>query len=309
MWHGNAHLPNSGVVKEIIPNGFSHEGRVHDCLRLYTNFRTDGVADYMAYGVQPQINAGVQYTMSFYYRAVDSATVGTTGGISMHNTVGFGGGSFVFSADWKRYTAVVSSTGTGAASLYFNCGFGKVWDIAEFQCEEKIVPTSFVDGIRQRSNLQYPSFVINTTNYTISCWVKFNSIAPNGSHQTIIEVDEAPGGTTYRFLMAIEANKFLALNGGESSQSVVSTNIVPQANTWYHVTTTFDGTTLKCYIDGQLEGSVASVVPVFKEGALLGVGGSHWNSLNGVIDELRIDKVARTGAEILAWYYQGRNGW
>jgi hypothetical protein len=55
-WWGAPHLPNSAIVKEIIPNGFTQvDGRKTDCIRLHW-FRSDAT-DGMAYGVDAPIEA------------------------------------------------------------------------------------------------------------------------------------------------------------------------------------------------------------------------------------------------------------
>jgi hypothetical protein len=77
MWWGPPHLPNSGLVKEIIPNGFNGIlGRMPtDCVRLHF-IRSDNVTDGMAYGADAAVTAGVQHTVSFWTRSVTTSAVG-----------------------------------------------------------------------------------------------------------------------------------------------------------------------------------------------------------------------------------------
>jgi len=76
MWWGPPHVPNSGLVKEIIPNGFNAiYGKVTDCIRLHYN-RTDGVTDGMSYNVDCTVTPSTTYTVSFWSKSVDTNAVG-----------------------------------------------------------------------------------------------------------------------------------------------------------------------------------------------------------------------------------------
>ena len=73
--------------------------------------------------------------------------------------------------------------------------------------------------------------------------------------------------------------------------------------TWHHVAQTYDGSTLKLYIDGKLDNSMSSVPPPGEAGPfalVIGNNGNHNGALIGYIDDLRLFSHARTGDEIAA---------
>jgi hypothetical protein len=75
------------------------------------------------------------------------------------------------------------------------------------------------------------------------------------------------------------------------------------ANTWAHVAGTYDGTTLRLYVNGALVRSAAATGEMPTTAGLLGIGGKTFGSAQffaGVIDEVRIYNRALTQAQIQA---------
>ena len=76
---------------------------------------------------------------------------------------------------------------------------------------------------------------------------------------------------------------------------------------WYHAAATFDGTAWKIYLNGELDGEVATTATPRSDsiqhaalGAALTIGWRSAGAFYGIIDEARIWNVARTEAEIQA---------
>ncbi len=83
-----------------------------------------------------------------------------------------------------------------------------------------------------------------------------------------------------------------------------------QKTTWYHVAMTYDGSVLKLFVNGRLDGSLAVSGPIVVTGHPLLVGGhasGPWN-FNGLVDELRLYNRALSSREILARYKAGGAG-
>ncbi|MDO9041627.1 MAG: LamG-like jellyroll fold domain-containing protein [Desulfocapsaceae bacterium] len=86
--------------------------------------------------------------------------------------------------------------------------------------------------------------------------------------------------------------------GGEVG--VTSTTVV-QNNTWTHVAGVYDGATMKIYINGNLENTVAQTGDLKESDLAMYIGKAPWtnyNNFNGQMDELRVWNVARTQAQI-----------
>lgn len=174
MWWGPPHVPNSGLVKEIIPNGFNAiYGKVTDCIRLHYN-RTDGVTDGMSYNVDCTVTPNTTYTVSFWSRSVDTNAVGKQIQYQNYNYTGGSAAGFYgyFTLGpigvWQKQSFTFTYTYGTVISYWFANGSPPFkWDLANIQVEQKDHSTAFVAG--SRSNAQglldlTGNYIIDLTN-------------------------------------------------------------------------------------------------------------------------------------------------
>lgn len=95
-------------------------------------------------------------------------------------------------------------------------------------------------------------------------------------------------------------NKLQFILSFGSSQVKLNSNSTFNTNTWYHLAATYDGTSMKMYINGNLDASVATTGN-FTANGILYLGRNYDNSrtLNGNLDEFRVWKRALTAQEII----------
>jgi hypothetical protein len=96
----------------------------------------------------------------------------------------------------------------------------------------------------------------------------------------------------------------------ESKWVTVKQKLMP--GLWYYIAGTFDGTTIKCYLNGALKDTnQISRIALFRiqpTDARLLIGEDGWhNMFNGTIDEVRIYRRALTAQEIMLHYKQDKN--
>jgi len=160
--------------------------------------------------------------------------------------------------------------------------------------------------------------------FTIDAWVKPNG-APLGPASNndfwggvIVQKGLMPptGYTDVPISLAWSAQqqKFVFVFGNQTTERIVSSSTFP-AGQWYHVAATYDGQTFKLYVNGALEGQMASTKSVAYDASIPWTLGStaapiravgYPRTFNGVIDEVEIFNRALSAAEIQAVYKPGK---
>lgn len=158
---------------------------------------------------------------------------------------------------------------------------------------------------------------------TVSAWVKMAQYTTYGPVLSRAVGNEASGfnlnvGGNYggRWI----AGNFSVLLEGEKSLSVSPTTFragvqeYPARDTWFHLVGVYDGTEIRCYVNGKFDGRAAAETRglkiVDKPGARLGIGRSiqpaydSWldNYLHGSIDEVKVWKRALRASEVRELY-------
>jgi hypothetical protein len=134
---------------------------------------------------------------------------------------------------------------------------------------------------------------------TLEAKIRLNT---NSVQQAIIEKYDVPGLNGY-FLRIVNGKLYAAVCDptlqGAQQAAIGATTVSP--GVWHHVAAVYDGTTIKLYLDGVLDGSVVSSFAPTDGSASLKIGarGDDANTrLNGLIDEVRIFNRALSEAEI-----------
>ena len=142
---------------------------------------------------------------------------------------------------------------------------------------------------------------------TVEAWVKFD--ATDSSNRVIASIDD---GTNRRWALYWKYDTqvlrfFVFVNNDWASPDYSWT---PTIGTWYYLVGVKDASYVREYIDGSEVGTPASLSGVIdKDPADLMIGRGSYASpyFDGIIDELRISKVARSAAWIKATYETGRD--
>ena len=132
-----------------------------------------------------------------------------------------------------------------------------------------------------------------TTAFTIEAWVKPTTLS---SWRTII-LKEKTTSLAYALYANTDTGKPSAEMYGTSA--LAGTTQLP-LNTWTHIAATYDGTTLKLYINGSMVSSKSTSITIRISLDPLRIGGNtKWGEyFNGLIDEVRIYNRALTNLEI-----------
>jgi len=136
-----------------------------------------------------------------------------------------------------------------------------------------------------------------TTGMTLEAWV--NPTASTGWRSVIMK--EQPGGLAYAMYAENNSTRPAGYIHTSSDQAVNGSGALT-LNTWSHVAITYDGATLRIFVNGTQTGSTALPGSIATGTNPLRIGGdSVWGEyFKGLIDEVRIYNRALTSGEIQA---------
>ncbi len=160
-----------------------------------------------------------------------------------------------------------------------------------------------LDGVDDYISL--PALEVAGSEITLTAWVR-NTGTPNGLPQPFVAKEGAEGGTYW--LLGIDetgsgsARLRFSLRAATISTLVASSGNLP-LNTWYHAAATYDGASMRLYLNGTLVGSMAasgSIAPGRTIPVNIGRSPEASSYLQGAIDDVRIYGSALTPTEIAA---------
>jgi len=159
-----------------------------------------------------------------------------------------------------------------------------------------------------------------TANYSISAWFNTSQFYPSiqgvtYNYQAIVfhSPESYTFGPAYGLRLNQPNNSILEGNQwGTTGQPLFSQDGSISTNQWYHAALTYDGTTMKMYLNGQLVGSRAATLSYTNQVQFLigGAGdgpfpGGIYGGFNGKLDDIGFWNRALTEDEILK-IYQGK---
>lgn len=154
---------------------------------------------------------------------------------------------------------------------------------------------------------------LKPSNFTIETWIKPSDVT---SDQVVAGPvgNEPSGNCGYGYHLLVSSNGKAGFRvdptGCGNGLTIYSKNIIAAGN-WYHLAGTYEGTTLKFYLNGEFQSSGSQSIGYYTK-FFIGAAYSEYSSayykfFDGTIDEVRISNVARTAEEIAEAYRAGRD--
>ena len=146
------------------------------------------------------------------------------------------------------------------------------------------------------------SDTLSPTLKSVESWVKMNAL---GTNKMVVWKENEYGIIYNATAKNCTANKFGFAQYNGSAWVCASSTTTPVTGQWYHLVGTYDGTNVRLYVNGVLEGgpTVAGSSPNTTNNLIIGgLNGTGTNEINGTIDSTRIYSRALTATEILSNY-------
>lgn len=151
------------------------------------------------------------------------------------------------------------------------------------------------DGISQFASVSYTS-ILNPNEFTFSCWARVTS--GDGTYRS--PLTSRGSGTGFLFYAGTNNYWQLWIGDGSVYQNIDGQKIVN--GEWAHLTGTYDGTTLKFYINGvQVNTLNTSYVPNTTHPLYIGSANSNFR-FPGQVDEVAIWSTALSSTEVQKLY-------
>lgn len=128
-----------------------------------------------------------------------------------------------------------------------------------------------------------------------------NSFGVDPYYSYALRVDNNDGNPRFNFFLSTEtAGQFFG---------VTADSINVETGKWYHIAGTYDGTSSKIYINGQVKNETASGGKQIGAGAIgFYIGGTVGSYFKGLIDDVRLWNITRTSQELSSSYLTTLNG-
>jgi hypothetical protein len=219
----------------------------------------------------------------------------------------------------------VGCIGLSVGSAYTGTSGSRSFYITGLQYERKTFPTAFVESQQTRSNTQAildltnnNTITANSLTYATDGTFSFNgssnnlSIGSFGGYPTNITCEAffktTSAATWKNIVCGPNGDLIFTINGNLVNFGCQGNTPIPHANfsttivntgNWFHAVATYDGSTVKIYVNGVLESTTARSGTITAGAKNIGSssgGGSEY--FNGTINNVKIYNRALTAAEI-----------
>jgi len=222
---------------------------------------------------------------TYYFNIYPFTNSGVTINYKTNGTVPQANGRIVIYAEPTNHITGFSATNPGTLTLNWTDALGIPSLMAN------VLNFDGVNDYVTCSGSQNPSV------FTAEAW--FNTGILNADMAITSTLSEV-AGSGFELHVGTNGKPIITMRNSSTWIDVVSPTVIT-ANKWTHVAATYDGTTVKLYVDGQLMNSAALTAASFVKGTsplVIGRRSSGLLYFNGSIEEVRMWNTAKSQAEV-----------
>jgi hypothetical protein len=165
----------------------------------------------------------------------------------------------------------------------------------------------YFDGISNYVNITNSPGLNPANEITLEAWIKPNNVLSQGWNKIIAKPFTSPAYPWQQYALTLYNGRFFFELNTNGSKSEVSNSIALENDTWYYVVGTYDGSEMKIYVNGELNGTLpkSGIIPSYPTNLHIGAGiysGLNTEFINGTIDEVRILDRDLSAQEVKAAY-------
>ncbi|MNS72114.1 hypothetical protein D3C72_1055150 [compost metagenome] len=158
------------------------------------------------------------------------------------------------------------------------------------------------------SSLYYPASILNKHQGAVSCWMYNPSGVSVDYFRRIVSfvgsTANESGDSDINFDIYNNKTRFRTLVGGNEALMVSSTTLLVDA--WNHLALSWGPNGYRLFVNGVVTANPAYTGGISSVNSNISIGknnDSNQSFLNGLLEDLRFDKVQPSDEEIMAWYY------
>ena len=163
-----------------------------------------------------------------------------------------------------------------------------------------------LDGVNDYVSVRHEPRLSLTGNLTIEFWVKFSALPPASAPFVLINKRINNSNATLNYQVQLAGDRTFRFYTGGAANNVRSTTLAT-TGVWYHIASVQETSSgqIKIYINGQLESAAnVTAADLTNEGALLIGRDEVGRFTNGMMDDIRLWKIARSDSAIGADRYR-----
>ncbi len=259
-------------------------------------FRFFGNGNTISSGLQTTTDEWQRFEYTFTYSAV-------TAGIKGDDDILFFGFQHEISSEAGAYIPTIGNT-TQPTPVLLPQGLTTGRDITGVNLFENVRKQGALnlDG-NSWAEVHDNESVDLTTGATLEAWVYWDDSVSQG---ILSKWNYGAGKASYLILKISEDNfRFYVSSTGSNATLIENTTTITSG--WNHIVGVYDGTNIKCYLNGSVDGSTAYSAGLFPNDLNLEIGKYGSEKYPNAIAQPRIYNRALTAEEVLRNYNSGKN--